>query len=176
MLVPEDVDLIRGLVRLLPKGRDVLVANFGAGSGTTALAIFAERKTRIRVVSVDINPELLRYSREVVEYIGCTPLHMIFEGDASAPDEDDGNWSTLSGPIDLLLIDTSHELQATRRELALWLPKLAASGYLWMHDYEKSPYEAETFPGVKKATQEVVKKGLIKKYKQAGCGWAGVKL
>ena len=175
MLIAEDVDLIRELTRLLPIDRNILVANFGSGSGTTALAVFAERQENIHMISVDIDPNLLRYCREVVEYIGCTSWHTIFAGDTSSPNGEE-EWELLDAPIDLLLIDTSHELEATRRELALWLPKLRKDGFLWMHDYERSPYELVEFPNVKKATDEVVAQGSIKEYKKIGCSWAGQKL
>src|SRR3990167_10103062 len=175
MLVAEDVDLLRELTALLPTDRDVLVADFGSGSGTTALAIFAERQKNIRVISVDINLELLGYCSTVVEQIGCTPFHTIFAGDTSKPDFRQKKWRDLNAPIDLLLIDTSHELEATRLELDIWLPKLVAGGYLWMHDYEKSPYDVAP-PGVKIATNEAVSKGVVNKYKQIGCSWSGVKL
>jgi|SRR3990167_3049178 len=176
MLVAEDVDLIRELTRLLPVDKDVLVANFGSGSGTTALAVFAERKEHIHIVSVDIDPNLLTYCSQVVERIGCTHSHTIFAGDTSKPDFRQKEWKVLNAPLDLLLIDTSHKLVEIRHELAVWLPKLVAGGYLWMHDYEKSPDGDNLFPDVKKAVGEVLTRGLVQTYKKVGCGWSGKKL
>jgi predicted O-methyltransferase YrrM len=41
---------------------------------------------------------------------------------------------TLPAAIDLLFLDTTHEYEDTRRELALYLPRLAPGGVIAMHD------------------------------------------
>lgn len=39
------------------------------------------------------------------------------------------------GSVGLLFLDTSHHLEATRRELAAWLPKMHPNGIMCGHDY-----------------------------------------
>lgn len=52
------------------------------------------------------------------------------------------------GSVGLMFLDTSHELEDTRRELALWGPKIALDGILCGHDYFLA------WGGVKQAVDE----------------------
>lgn len=188
MLYADDVDLIRKMVSELPKNRDVLVADFGSGSGTATLAVFAERSKKIHVVSVDLNPNSLTYCQQVVEEINCSEMHTIFVGNTADPDKiieaKEGvnlpipEWSRLDkDSIDLLMIDTSHFEEETRRELEIWLPKVADGGYVWMHDYEHSPpNRIEECPAVKVITDKAVEDGILEKYGQSTASWGGRKI
>jgi predicted O-methyltransferase YrrM len=157
-LTVEDVDLLIELSLLLPE--DAYVVDLGAGSGTTALAI-TERRRDISVRTVDINPEAINSTEQVMINTGRR-----------------GQWSGMCCdsvwfanvcrvPIDLLLIDTSHTYEGTKAELEAWLPKLTPGALIWMHDYKGS------YPGVRKAIREACKRGEMVKVKTGGLGWVG---
>lgn len=167
-LLVEDVDLIRTLVSNLPP--DALVADLGAGSGTTALSVLCENGDHL-VVTYDISQENLDWTALAVRNAGhrdrWTGLLMdAAEAAGRYPDEH----------FDLVLLDTSHEYAATKRELAAWLPKLKHGGYLWCHDYTGDGGMAGgSTVGVRRAVQEVVRAKRLTKLAQQGLGWAGRK-
>jgi len=51
--------------------------------------------------------------------------------------------------FDVVFIDGAHELEAVRRDLAAWMPKLKPGGLLAGHDFK-------TWPGVTQAVKEIV--------------------
>ncbi len=56
----------------------------------------------------------------------------------------------IGAPIDLLLIDTEHQISVTEAELALWAPHVKPGGTILLHD-------PETFPGVRRAVEDFCK-------------------
>lgn len=173
MLVREDVDLIRELVGRLPTIRKVFVVDLGAGSGTTALAVFAERAERVKVSTIDIDSEALRWAAVAVENIGRLEDWEGFQGEADKGPEAD--WPR----VDLLLLDADHSYQAVKRDLVAWLPSVKRGGLVWVHDYGDPAdfgLRSKATPGVKRAVDEFVRKGDFKETKVRGLGWAGEKV
>jgi predicted O-methyltransferase YrrM len=174
MLVAQDVDLIRELVRRLreQEPRRVLqVVDIGAGSGTTALSVFAEASDRVLVRTVDHNAQALAYSKLVVSNIGRLRDWRGFVGDSARAIFERGGQD-----IDLLLVDAEHTYKAVMADLAAWLPLLRDSGFVWVHDYgDPMLYGLGVKPsrGVKRAINELVRKHELTAIEIVGLGWAG---
>ncbi len=159
MLAAADVDLIREVVADLPAGATIV--DVGAGSGTTALAVFAER-TDIHLVSIEADVSTMNWARQVVENIGASEgwddrVEDAIEAAASFPD----------AHANFIILDAAHEEADVRAELEAWLPKLAPGGYLLVHDYEA--FTAPSFyPGVKAAIDPFIAKDELQRVKQQG--------
>ena len=172
-LVAEDVNLIRELVRRLRKQeprRVLQVVDIGAGSGTTALSVFAEASDRVLVRTIDHDAQALAYSKLAVSNIGRLRDWRGFVGDSARSIFERGGQD-----IDLLLVDAEHTYKAVLADLAAWLPLLRDSGFVWIHDYGDSlqALGVRTSPGVKRAVNELVRKRELSVVKIAGLGWAG---
>ena len=159
----DDVDLIRELVSTLPAG-PIKVVDLGAGSGTTASAVYAERPDA-NVWTVDHSAEAVGSAGQFLSNIGVTEGWSGFVGDSV---EAAALFPTLP-PIDMLMIDTSHEYAPTVAELAAWLPMLRQGGIVWLHDYRGA------YPGVTQAVDEAVARGEIELIAVRGLGWGGRK-
>lgn len=163
MLDWEDVALIREMVATL--GPDpVRIIDLGAGSGTTAGAIYAERPDAY-VWTIDI-------VQESVDWAGLFLSRIIGVGGQWHGWAEDSVKAALSfedGSLDMVLIDTTHEYEGTVKELEAWLPKLKNGGLLWCHDYRG------VYPGVTRAVDEFEVAGLIEMIDIRGLGWGGHK-
>jgi methyltransferase family protein len=65
-----------------------------------------------------------------------------------------------SGHIDLLIVDGDHSYDGVMRDLVVWLPKVAESGFIFLHDYDARAtafQHVEQYPGVKQATNKYFK-------------------
>lgn len=183
MLVREDVDLIRELVKdrlksSTPPAHMVRVVDLGAGSGTAALAVFAEAPPgRVRVITVDNEAEALDWAGLAVGNIERADDWERIQADAA--DSSSLLPTTREGPnIDLLLVDAEHAYQAVKDELAAWLPLLREGGLVWVHDYgdpKDFGLHSKVTPGVKRAVNELVRKGELEEIETRGLGWAGKK-
>ena len=160
-LTLEDVDLIQEMVALLPLSM-VDVLDLGAGSGTTALSIFCARSENIRVTTIDHSEEALMWASKAIENIGRL-------GDWRGICADSRNSDFYDGPpIDFLMLDTSHKYEDTKAELETWLPKLDPGTLVWLHDYSGGSY-----PGVKKALDEIQQEWPMQQIGAKGLGWGG---
>jgi len=175
VLLHEDVDLIQELVGKLSKSRYVEVVDLGAGSGTTALSVLCARPKKIRVITIDHDQKTLRWPERVAINVG---RREDWRGILADSVEAAKRFETNS--VDLLLVDTDHTYETTKRELEAWLPKIRKDGYIWLHDYgvasewgwRKSVPEV---PGVKQAVEEAVVAGELELVEIGGLGWAGRK-
>ena len=159
MLAAADVDLIQEVVADLPPGATVV--DVGAGSGTTALSVFAVRDD-LRVVSIEADANTMNWCRQAVENVGASEgwddrVEDAIEVAASFPD----------GHASFIILDVAHEEKDVKAELEAWLPKLAPGGFLLVHNYEA--YDAPNFyPGVKAAVDPFIAKDEIQRVKQQG--------
>ncbi len=188
MLVGEDVDLIRGLVALLLRGSIPLkVIDLGDGSGTTALAVFAEAPVgSVIVYTLDEDADALNWAQAAVDNVGRLDDWRRFWGPTSDPAANRAGtgWvmgtprpvEMLTGGVDLLLVDAAHDYDGVRADLFGWLPLLNALGRVWVHDYgdpRKFGLPSDIEPGVKKAVDDVVESGQLFTHAVMGLGWAG---
>lgn len=122
------------LYRLVTFGQAKTVVELGVRSGDSTRALLAgAMDIGGMVFSYDIAGDAY-HVREVTERFGiqldfarwfcCTSD----SGDAASLYKD--------GSVDLLFVDTDHSLETTRREIALWHPKIAANGTIAFHDTE----------------------------------------
>lgn len=158
-LLKEDVDLIRELVSGLPE--KPIIADIGAGSGTTALAVLSENKDS-EIHTIDISAENVEWARlNLVNYFEINNWHGIISDSRKAA----GLFTDET--FDMVMLDTSHEYEDTKEEIDIWLPKLKKNGIFWFHDYEGSD--------VDKAVDEAAESGIIVEIARIGLGWAGKK-
>lgn len=159
-LVTEDVDLIQKCVALLEDVPFLFVVDLGAGSGTTALSVFAVRPLgTVNITTVEHSAASLNSTGVVVANVGrMADWNPILDDTIDA-----APWYL--APIDLLMIDTSHEYDQTVAEIEAWLPKV--TGIVWFHDY------LGEYPGCRQAIDEAVARGEIEMLYQEGLGWAG---
>lgn len=158
-LLVEDVDLIISLVQSLPE--KPVVADVGAGSGTTAMAVLGANEGA-KIFTIDINPENVDWAEINLRAYYDTKNWQGVEADSL-------NAARLAADeyFDMVMLDTSHEYEATEQEIKAWLPKLKSGGVFWFHDYIGSD--------VKRAVDEAAALGLLEKIDQMGLGWAGRK-
>lgn len=158
-LTVEDVDHIRMLVKKF-LDQYIVVVDIGAGSGTTALSVFAERQDNIAVITVDIDAAAIDWAALAVKNIGL-------EGKWLGRLADSKFLSKLKP--DMVLIDGDHTYEGVKSDLDFWIPKLKKGGIVWLHDY----LPVEEYPGVKKAIEGF---SGLEHIKTMGLSWSGVKL
>ncbi len=179
LLHTADVDVIRRAVASLPADRDIYVADLGAGSGTTALAVFGERHHGAHVFTVDNDQVALDSAQEAI----------INSGFAYPAEEDLGHWQyahALSWDgaavwravhphrvLDMLLIDADHSLEGIDRDLAAWIPLVRPGGLVWFHDFR--PTDGGWWPAVAVAVEREVAAGRLDFIETAGWCWLGRK-
>lgn len=158
----EDVDHIRSIVENLQIGSTVV--DLGAGSGTTALSVFAQSRS-LTVFTFDISPENVEWARKA---IAIENLELFWNGEQCDSSEAAQKFDDNS--VDFLMIDTSHEEEHTYRELVAWWPKIKIGGYLWMHDY------VGEYPGVKIAIEKFFQDFQNGESKILGLSWSCQKI
>ena len=158
LLTQDDVDLIRRTVARFPRAKPLVVVDLGAGSGTTAAAVFAERPDA-QVTTYDVYEVNVGWARLFIH--NAFPL-ADWVGYVMDSVEAASMWQQKYA--DLVLIDTSHEYRHTAMELAEWHNRVKPSGYVWCHDYEGD------YPGVRQAVNEAVLAGSFVMVEQRGLG------
>jgi predicted O-methyltransferase YrrM len=123
------------LLASLARGNVVELGTRG-GASTIALLAGVERRGG-RLLSIDIE--------DCSAVARGHPLWAFLQG--SSTDERTVETAAEWWPIDLLFIDTLHELAHVTSELTLWEPHVAPGGTICLHD-------PETFPGVRRAIDD----------------------
>ena len=151
-----DVELIQKAVGMLA-AEEPWIADLGAGSGTTAAAVF-EANRNAKIWTIDISTENLNWAEAIVLSMGMTDYWVALCMDSVQAAEflSESAW-------DLVMIDTSHEYEHTKDELNAWIPRLNPGGYVWLHDYIG-------YDGVKKAVDEFVETRRVNIIEQSGLG------
>ena len=171
-LCSEDVDVIHRLATELPADRYITVIDLGAGAGTTALAVMEKRAARVMIISVDTDTAALNWAGLAVKNVGRSKDWHAIPLSAEATAE----WYKGEPPA-LLLHDAGHTRAAIDRDLRAWLPKLPAGTPVWVHDYGVAPdaskIPGETYPGVTRAVDRLVRDGLLVRDGVTGWGWYG---
>lgn len=130
---PSDIRDHLGLLFSYAKGN---VVELGTRTGVSTSALLAGVEIRGgRVISVDINdcsrlfeghPQWAFWQQSSIDATGAQDI------------------DTYSGPFDLLLVDTEHNVEQVTAELTLWHAFMRPGGVICIHD-------TETFPGVRRA-------------------------
>lgn len=138
---------IQLLAASLPE--DAKIVNFGAGTGTSALAMVSGNPTA-KVWTVDISPGSpiggLENERNA---FAATPLKL--------PEQILGcSWEVgkawKNGKLDMVFIDGDHSAPAVRKDIEAWLPNVKPGGLVLFHDYER-----DVWPDVKMVVDELMK-------------------
>lgn len=159
MLAAEDVDLIREVVARLDSGATIV--DVGAGSGTTALSVFAERHD-VRLISIEADVDTMNWARQAVENIGAK------QGwDDRVEDAVEAAERFSQGEANFIILDAGHSRKAVKEQLVAWLPKLAPKGYLLIHDYDAKD-APNYYPGVKAAVDPFISKDELQRVEQRG--------
>jgi SAM-dependent methyltransferase len=120
-------DIQRHLPRLRRAGRGtVLELGVRSGNSTAALLAGVERHGGA-VWSVDVDPTCAETFR------GHPQWHFVC---ADSRDKDTIREAGFPQQLDVLFIDTLHEYEQTRSELALWGPSVRPGGRILLHDVE----------------------------------------
>jgi len=163
-LTLDDVDAIQGLVA--GEG-PFMVVDLGAGSGTTALAVLDVRDDA-QITTVDIDIANIHWAEKAVRAYypnaAWDSLHMTAEAAASR---------FVGKPVSLVLHDAGHEFEDVYGDLVTWHAVVPSGTPLWVHDYTKAPWQEESYPGVRKALKDLIKRGLIVQAGTPGLGWTG---
>ncbi len=160
------VDLIREAVATItPYSPPIanLVIDLGAGSGTTACAVFAERSDLL-VETYDIDAEALYWARRNLEAAGFLPHSWWIDRlQDSAEASDNHN----DGAVDMLMVDADHTYEGVARDIAAWLPKLKPGAPVFFNDYDARD-APNYYPGVQQAVDEAVARGDLVFVKRQG--------
>jgi predicted O-methyltransferase YrrM len=112
------------------------IAELGTRSGnSTAAFLLAASEKGGRVLSVDLEPAQVPEA-----WLDCLYWTFIMSDDLSPVLLKD---AALTGPYDVLFIDTSHAYMHTIRELEAWVPMMSPGGTVLLHDTEYQPTALE---------------------------------
>ena len=169
-LAQEDVTAIEALARPLAPG--ACVVDLGAGSGTTALAVFCANPA-VRVYTVDRDYDALVWAQRNVQPYFPDVAHVTILSDA---DRAEGIVLAYDVPdVDLLLHDAGHSYNDVHRDLIAWWPKLKPGAYVWVHDFGSPPWGGGSYPEVAQAVEALVVAGHYDDVAITGMGWIGRK-
>ena len=133
MLTREDVDLIGNIVEPMTDSETILVVDLGSGSGTTALSVFAVRERDVKIIGIESKESELYWATEAVKNIGRSKDWAAILGDVLDP------INIPSSKINFLMIDIVGNFD---KILELWLPHMAPSGAVWIHNHKEPSVEA----------------------------------
>src|SRR5204862_8137285 len=134
--------------------------DIGAGSGTTALSVFAELPPgQVHVYTYDVDQANLDWAALAVANEGrsadWTPM-LIRDG------------AVTSIAPSLVLIDGDHSYDAVWRDIGYWTDLVIDPYLIWFHDYHVAANE----PGSRRAIDESIEAGHLDVIETAGLGIA----
>lgn len=144
-LTRADVDALHQIASSLPLQANVV--DLGAGSGTTALAIFHVRP-KAHIFTVDHSETAMNWTQKAIEN-----MHYVEQWSRTVAD----SWQAfdLAGGIDLLMIDAGHDYEDVKRDFEAWAPQLVVGRPVWFHDY------ASDYPDVTRYVDELLMAGTL---------------
>jgi predicted O-methyltransferase YrrM len=131
------VPLISILHGLVMGSRASRIVQLGTCSGYSALLLgwmLRRMKARQGLFSLDLDPASCEMSRRWIARGGLQDFVEIAERNSLDPDSPGAAREYLGGDPELIILDSSHQYQATLAELDLWYRALAPGGLLILHD------------------------------------------
>ena len=131
------VPLISILHGLVMGSRASRIVQLGTCAGYSALLLgWMLRRMNVRqgLFSLDLDPASCEMSRRWIARGGLPDFVEIAEGNSLDPKSPVAASEYLGGDPELIILDSSHEYQATLAELDLWYGALAPGGLLVLHD------------------------------------------
>lgn len=134
----------------LAAGREVLEVGSFKGLSAWAMGFSAKSLTAVDTFKANSggqlqgeeNDTLPDFKRAIARYSHYHVSHYVGTSEEAR--------RVLTSDYDMIFLDANHELQAVRRDIELWHPRVRPGGVLVFHDYGHS-----AFPGVKEAVDEV---------------------
>jgi predicted O-methyltransferase YrrM len=134
------VPLISILHGLVMGSRASRIVQLGTCSGYSALLLgwmLRRMKVPRSLFSLDLDPASCEMSRRWIARGGLHDFVEIAEGNSLDPQSPLAAKKYLGGDPELIILDSSHEYQATLAELDLWFAALAPGGLLALHDVSR---------------------------------------
>jgi predicted O-methyltransferase YrrM len=150
------ISLLHGLVMGNRIGR---IAQLGTCAGYSALLLgwmLRRMKASRGLFALDVDPAMCQLSRRWIVRAGLDDFVEIAEGNSLDNHSIAAASNYLNGAAELIVLDSSHEYQATLAELDLWYPALAAGGLLVLHDVSEfaADFDVTREGGVRRAFAE----------------------
>lgn len=153
------VPLLSTLHGFVLGNRAARIVQLGTHAGYSALLLgFMLRRMNARcgLFTLDIDAEMCAIAQSWIDRAELSDFVDVAEGDSLDPRSVERARDYLAGAPELIILDSSHEYVATRRELDLWYDALAPGGLLVVHDVSRF---AQTFDvtregGVRRAFDE----------------------
>lgn len=138
-LFPLEVLALKELAQSLPL--NPVVANIGAGAGTSGLA-FMESRDDLRLITVDIQYEdsplgCIAAEQSLMRQGGYSGRYFYAVGDSKQIGLDWLEDYHYFGQCDLCLIDADHSYNGCKGDILAWLPNIKPGGIMAVHDFEK---------------------------------------
>lgn len=131
------VPLISFLHGLVMGNRIARIVQLGTCSGYSSLLLgFMLRRMKAAggLFTLDINPELCALTQRWLERAGLTDYVTSAEGNSLDPSSLALATNHFGAAPEMILLDSSHEYQATLEEIDLWYPALQIGGLFVLHD------------------------------------------
>jgi predicted O-methyltransferase YrrM len=148
--------LLQGLIMGNAIRRIVQLGTF-AGYSALLLGFFLRQMNAPRgLFTLEIGEHLCQYTREWLERAGLTDFVRVEHRSSLDLLSPKLAIDYLGGAPELILIDSSHEYEATAQELEIWYPVLAPGGLLALHDTSQFAvdFDVTRCGGVARALQE----------------------
>jgi len=137
-LKEKEVRLLYDIADKLPQ--IATIVNFGAGVGTSALAIAEKRPDLLHhLTTIDIENEInpcggLGNERELFKRLGL-PQHPMIHGSSY---EVALTWDK---PLDMVFIDGDHSVENERLDIIRWKKHVKKGGFIAIHDYSSEAWK-----------------------------------
>lgn len=134
------VPLIALLQGLVTGNRASRIVQLGTHAGYSALLLgwmLRRMDARHGLYSLDLDPAMCEVSRGWIARAGLEEFVEIAQRNSLDPQSPIAAREYLGGDPELILLDSSHEYQATLDELDLWYPVLEPGGLLVLHDVSR---------------------------------------
>jgi predicted O-methyltransferase YrrM len=128
------ISLLHGLVMGNRAGR---IVQLGTCAGYSALLLgwmLRRMNAAHGLFSLDLDPAMCEMARRWIARAGLENFVEIAQGNSLDPQSPVAAKEYLRGDPELIIVDSSHEYQATMNELDLWFAALAPGGILALHD------------------------------------------
>ena len=135
------ISILHGLVTGSRAGR---IVQLGTCAGYSALLLgWMLRRMNVprSLFSLDLDPASCEMSRRWIARGGLQEFVEIAEGNSLDPRSVLAAKEYLGGDPELIILDSSHEYQATLAELDLWFAALAPGGLIALHDVSRFAVE-----------------------------------
>lgn len=153
------VPLISFLHGIVMGNRAARIVQLGTCAGYSAILLgFMLRKMKARcgLFTLDTDPAICAMARRWIARAELENFVEVAEANSLEPASVDAARKYLAGDPQLIILDSSHEYQATLRELALWYSALEVGGLIVVHDISRfaESFDVTQTGGVRRAFDE----------------------